>query len=68
MQKSNNGNLLSNILYIVLCIIRLFLMISTVGVLALIMSPIFYLLGVKKPFESFIPAFERLSFNIGDDE
>lgn len=65
MQKSKNTNLLSHALYGVLCVVRLMLMAGTVGLIALIVSPLFYLLGVKKPFESFFPAFERLSFNIG---
>lgn len=68
MQKSKNTNLLSHALYTWLCGVRLLLMCVTVGLIASIVSPIFYLLGVKKPFESFIPAFERLSFNMGHDE
>ena len=68
MQKSKSTNLLSHALYTLLCVVRLLLMCGTVGLIALIMSPIFYLLGVKKPFESFFPAFERLSFNMGHDE
>lgn len=68
MKKSKSTNLLSHALYTLLCVVRLFLMCLTVGLIALIVSPIFYLLGVKKPFESFLPVFERLSFNMGHDE
>jgi hypothetical protein len=68
MEKIKNINLLSHALYTLLCVVRLLLMCGTVGLIALIVSPIFYVLGVKKPFESFLPAFERLSFNMGHDD
>jgi len=67
MQKLKNTNLLGHSLYMLLCVVRLLLMSVTVGLIALIVSPIFYVLGVKKPFESFFPAFERLSFNMGHE-
>ena len=55
-------------MYDALCVLRITIVISTVGVLALILIPIFWLLGINDPFQVFVPVFEKLSFNKIDED